>query len=210
MTLGSKPAFLSSALWSIFWEPGVDSNLVSPWCDPIVKVIMSLIDRDDLEVLDHLMALRRPNLAPLWYGVVACRQMKIIKAIVPFLERLQTPMPWRPIPEVAAWTTSPQYFMDLGGSCPYINQETGEVSRLDVWRLRHECWDAEPEGIFQGLREFIATLMLGGDNWDLRAHAVRKSGRASWSVIHVECCAICAKACKWLGRKRTQSQTGQA
>ncbi|KAM7182893.1 hypothetical protein V8F33_013945 [Rhypophila sp. PSN 637] len=147
MTLSSKPAFLSSTLWSTFWEPGVDSNLVSPWCDPIIKVIKPLIDRDDLERLGHLMALRRPNLAPLWYGVTACGQTKIIKAIIPFLEKLQTPMVSRPIPEVAAWTRSPQSFMDLSGSGPYINQETGEVSRADVWRLRHECWDAEPEGM---------------------------------------------------------------
>lgn len=147
MTLSSKPAFLSSALWSTFWEPGIDSNLVSPWCDPIIKVVKPLIDRDELERLGHLMALRRPNLAPLWYGVAACGQTKIIKAIIPFLEKLQTPMVSRPIPEVAAWTRSPQSFMDLSGSGPYISKETGEVSRADVWRLRHECWNIEPEGI---------------------------------------------------------------
>lgn len=36
--------------------------------------------------------------------------------------------------------------MDLGGSGPYVSRGEGEVARQDVWRLRHECWDVEPEG----------------------------------------------------------------
>ncbi|RSL87113.1 hypothetical protein CEP51_002392, partial [Fusarium floridanum] len=59
--------------------------------------------------------------------------------------RLYAPVPSRPMPEVAAWTGSPQSFMDLRGSGAYL-QAGDQVARADVWRLRHECWDVEPEG----------------------------------------------------------------
>ncbi|KAI0909663.1 hypothetical protein F4823DRAFT_593843 [Ustulina deusta] len=147
MTLSSNPTFLSSALWAVFWEPGIDCNLVSPWCDPIIDVVEPLIEDGDLESLGHVLALRQPNIAPLWYGIAACGQTKTVRAIVPFLKTLHTPMPSRPIPEVAAWTRSPQSFMDLGGSGPYI-RENGLVAREDVWRLRHELWDLAPEGLY--------------------------------------------------------------
>lgn len=145
MTLSSNPVFLSSMLWAVFWEPGVECNLVSPWCDPIIDVVKPLVDRGELEMLSHVLALRRPNVAPLWYGIAACGHTKTILAIVPFLQSLYTPMPSRPIPEVAAWTDSPQSFMDLRGSGAYL-QAGDQVARADVWRLRHECWDVEPEG----------------------------------------------------------------
>ncbi|KAM6516676.1 hypothetical protein FALCPG4_014851 [Fusarium falciforme] len=145
MTLSSNPVFLSSTLWAVFWEPGVECNLVSPWCDPIIDVVKPLVDRGELEMLSHVLALRRPNVAPLWYGIAACGRTKTILAIVPFLQSLYTPVPSRPIPEVAAWTGSPQSFMDLRGSGAYL-QAGDQVARADVWRLRHECWDVEPEG----------------------------------------------------------------
>ncbi|EFY88568.1 hypothetical protein MAC_05333 [Metarhizium acridum CQMa 102] len=145
MALSSNPLFLSSALWSVFWEPGVECNLVSPWCDPIVATIKPLIDRGDLETLGHVLALRRPSIAPLWYGVTACGNTRSISAIIPFLQTLFSCLPSRPIPEVAAWTGCPQSFMDLSGEGPYV-QMGNQVSRADVWRLRHELWDVEPEG----------------------------------------------------------------
>lgn len=145
MTLSSNPIFLSSALWGIFWEPGVDCNVVGPWCDPIIEVVEPLIDRGDLETLAHVFACRRPTIAPLWYGMAACGHTKTIAAIVPFLKTLHAPTPSRPVPEVAAWTGAPQSFMDLCGSGPY-EQGGSQVARADVWRLRHECWDLEPEG----------------------------------------------------------------
>ena len=145
MTLSSNPLFLSSSLWSVFWEPGVECNLVSPWCDPIVATIKPLIDRGDLETLGHVLALRRPSIAPLWYGVTACGNTRSISAIIPFLQTRFSGIPSRPMPEVAAWTGCPQSFMDLTGAGAYV-QRGNQVSREDVWRLRHELWDVEPEG----------------------------------------------------------------
>jgi hypothetical protein len=146
MTLSSNPRFLSSALWGSFWEPGVDCNVVSPWCDGIIETLEPLIKAGRLELLAHVLALRRPNLAALWYGVALFGRTKFIDALVPFLKTLRTPTPARPIPEVAFWTGSPQSFMDLHGSGPYLRQDN-TIARADVWRLRHDCWEVEPEGL---------------------------------------------------------------
>jgi hypothetical protein len=146
MTLSSNPRFLSSALWGTFWEPSVDCNVVSPWCDGIIETLEPLVKTSNLELLAHILALRRPNLAALWYGVALFGRTKVIEALIPFLKTLRTPTPARPIPEVALWTGSPQSFMDLCGSGPYL-REDNTIARADVWRLRHDCWGVEPEGL---------------------------------------------------------------
>jgi len=45
--------------------------------------------------------------------------------------------------------------MDLSGAGPYL-QEDNTVSRADVWRLRHDCSELEPEG-----RPFNCTPLVG-------------------------------------------------
>ena len=145
MTLSSNPRFLSSALWSIFWEPGIECNAVSPWCDGIIEVLEPIVNNSNFELLGHIFALRRPNLAALWYAIVLFGQTTLIDAIIPFLKTLRTPTPTRPIPEVAFWTGVPQSFMDLPGAGPYLREDY-TISRADVWRLRHDCWELEPEG----------------------------------------------------------------
>jgi hypothetical protein len=124
----------------------VDCNLVSPWCDGIIEILEPLIKTNSLELLAHILALRRPNIAALWYGIALFGQTKLIEALIPFLKTLRTPTPAKPILEVAFWTGSPQSFMDLCGSGPYL-QEDNTISRADVWRLRHDCWEVEPEGL---------------------------------------------------------------
>lgn len=155
MTLSSNPRFLSSALWSIFWEPGVDCNAVSPWCDGIREVLEPLVKSRNFELLGHVLALRRPNHAALWYAIVLFGRTTFLESLIPFLKTLETPTPARPIPDVAFWTGVPQSFMDLRGSGPYL-REDNTISRADVWRLRHECWEVEPEG-----RPFRSTPLLG-------------------------------------------------
>jgi hypothetical protein len=145
MVLSSNPAFVASALWSVFWEPEVDCNLATPWCDPIIDVIQPLIDSQELEMLGHVLALRRPRVAALWYGLLACGTTETVLAIVPYLKTLHTPVPAKLMPEVAVWTDTPQSFMDLTGSGPYL--EGDQISRADVWRLRHECWNAWKDGV---------------------------------------------------------------
>ena len=52
-------------------------------------------------------------------------------------------MPSRPMAEVAAWTGSPQSFVDISGSGPYLKEDG--VQRTAVWRLRFECRNLEDE-----------------------------------------------------------------
>lgn len=149
MTLSSNPLFLSSALWGIFWEPGIECNLVSAWLKPIHDIVGPLVQGGDVERLAHLLALRCPAVSPLWYGVLACGETKVFRKIPRFLATLQTPSIYRPVPEVAAWTRSPQSFMDLCGTGPYlaVSMDTHYVERADVWRLRHEFCGIEPSEI---------------------------------------------------------------
>ncbi|OAA55935.1 hypothetical protein SPI_08142 [Niveomyces insectorum RCEF 264] len=146
LTLSSNPLFLSSALWSIFWEPGVDSNHVSAWLAPIHEIVEPLVRSGSLERVAHLFALRRPTVSPLWYGILACGKTKLLQATLRFLVTLHTPWLCRPVPEVAVWTRSPQSFMDVRGTGPYLDDE-GCVRRADVWRLRHEFWESEPNSV---------------------------------------------------------------
>ncbi|OTA02119.1 hypothetical protein A9Z42_0024460 [Trichoderma parareesei] len=145
MVLSSNPTFIGSALWSVFWEPAIECNLASSWCTPIIQELQPLIESEDLETLGHVLAQRRPSVAPLWYGLLACGTTDIVSAIVPFLEKLYTHVPTKFMPEVAVWTDSPQSFMDLPGSGPYV--QGNKVSRADLWRLRHEYWNAWKGGI---------------------------------------------------------------
>ncbi|KAL6881111.1 hypothetical protein J3F83DRAFT_33098 [Trichoderma novae-zelandiae] len=146
MVLSSNPTFFGSALWSVFWEPEIDCNLASSWCTPIIHVVQPLIESDDLETLAHVLVQRRPGVAPLWYGLLACGgTTETVSAIVPFLEKLYTFVPTKFMPEAAVWTDSPQSFMDLPGSGPYL--EGNQISRADLWRLRHEYWNAWKGGI---------------------------------------------------------------
>jgi hypothetical protein len=140
MTFSSNPQFVSSALWSIFWEPGINCNLVSAWTEPIYREVEPLILGEAYEVLAHTFAKRNPMIAPLWYGVLACGKTEISEAILNYLRTLKFParVPFRPIPEVASWTRSPQSFMDIQGVEPYIDDQ-GRVAREQVWRIRHEC-----------------------------------------------------------------------
>jgi hypothetical protein len=144
MVLSSNPAFVASALWSVFWEPEVDCNLVTPWFDPIIDVLQPLIEKEDLETVGHILALRRPGVAPLWYGLLACGTTETVLAIVPYLQTLNTRVPTKLIPEVAVWTDTPQSFMDLPGDGLYL--QGNQISRADAWRLRYECCNTWKDG----------------------------------------------------------------
>ncbi|KAM6482692.1 hypothetical protein HDV62DRAFT_361367 [Trichoderma sp. SZMC 28011] len=145
MVLSSNPTFMASALWSVFFEPEIDCNLASPWCNAIIDVIKPLIESHRLETLGHVLAQRRPGVAALWYGLVACGNTDVIQSIIPYLETLHTALPAKHVPEVSVWTDTPQSFMDLSGSGPYL--QGNQISREDLWRLRHENWNTWKGGV---------------------------------------------------------------
>ncbi|KAF4634578.1 hypothetical protein G7Y89_g3525 [Cudoniella acicularis] len=166
MTLSSNPQFLSSALWSTFWEPDVDCNLVSPWCDGIIEILAPLIT-NDLELLAHTLALRRPSLAPFWYGALLFGRTKLTERLIPFLKTQQAPTPARPIPEVALWTGFPQSYMDICGSGPYL-REDNTISRAD----KHTTFRVPPFGV------------MCPDELELEVHRHVSCGRHRWQYDH--------------------------
>jgi len=185
MTLSSNPQFLSSALWSTFWEPDVDCNLVSPWCDGIIEILTPLIT-NDLELLAHTLALRRPNLAPIWYAVLLFGRTKLIERLIPFLKTQQAPTPARPIPEVALWTGFPQSYMDICGSGPYL-REDNTISRADVWRLRRDCWEVASGGhLFRNtpLSGWPPFGVMCPDELELEVRRHVDCGRHRWQYHH--------------------------
>ncbi|KAI1434736.1 hypothetical protein GGR50DRAFT_381507 [Xylaria sp. CBS 124048] len=141
MAISLNTDFVWSALYSAFWEPDVDCNLVSPWLESMIRVIRPLV-YGNMEVLGRVMAFRRPDIAPLWYGLAACGATKQIEDLFSY-ENWDSLYPG-PMPEVAAWLGSPQSFLDLHRSGPYL-REDGTITREDVWCLRHELSSQEPE-----------------------------------------------------------------
>jgi len=137
MTLSASPTVLSSALWGVFWEPGVDCNLVNAWFAPILDQFESYSSHpNNVELLAKVLALRCPKLAPLWLGMALCGPTKTIASIAPFLKTSEAPMA-RPNSDVAIWTGTAQSFMDIHGSGSYLRKDD-MILRRDLWQLRHD------------------------------------------------------------------------
>ena len=135
MTLSICPLYLGSAVWSIFWEPGVQCNLASAWLGSIHQVIKPLLEAGSMERLAKVFALRRPRLAPLWLGIFLCGCTEVLDAIESHLTTLED-QPWmRPDPDIAAWTGSRQSFFDEAVSGSYIDPDD-MVPRADILRHR--------------------------------------------------------------------------
>ncbi|RDL30817.1 uncharacterized protein BP5553_10162 [Venustampulla echinocandica] len=139
MTLSCTARMLDSAIWGVFWEPGVDCNLVSAWFRPIINILTPIIKSGNFELLAKVMALRDPKLSPLWLGSIITGITP--RRIIPFLEHLDGTLSG-PDLDVVAWTSSPQSFIDLAGSGPYV--QDSKIRRADVWRLRYICQNEYP------------------------------------------------------------------
>ena len=136
MTLSCNPETIISCLCGSFWEPGTPCNLVSPWLHPILNEIpeeQSISATPGLyaEILAIICGIRRPSISALWLGAVTGGLTPII------LRRVRRGRP--PLDPVAfPWTGSPQSFMDVAGTGPYVGGKLNqEIWRADVWRLLH-------------------------------------------------------------------------
>jgi len=139
MTLSICPQYLGSAIWSIFWEPGIQCNLASAWLGSIHQVIKPILEAGDMERLAKVFALRRPRLAPLWLGIFLCGCTEVTDMIGSYLTTLKE-QPYYgslagPDPDVAVWTGSRQSFFDEDSSGPYVGPNIC-VPRADLLRHR--------------------------------------------------------------------------
>ena len=60
MTLSISPSSVGSVIWSIFWEPGLDCNLVSAWFGSILEVITPVVKAGNTKLLPKYF-LGRPS-----------------------------------------------------------------------------------------------------------------------------------------------------
>ena len=138
MTLSISPASVGSVVWSIFWEPGLECNLVSAWFGSILEVIRPIIEAGNTEMLSKIFAFRRERASLLWRPIFDLGDFKILDMIVSYLESHEERWggSWAgPDIDVAAWTGSPQSFFDEDFSGTYKGMTT-QVPRSDLLRHR--------------------------------------------------------------------------
>lgn len=63
MTLSMDTRAIGSTLWSIFWQPDIEANLVSPWVSSILRVLRPVLEARQLIQLSNVFAFRRPRVA---------------------------------------------------------------------------------------------------------------------------------------------------
>ncbi|KAL2416833.1 hypothetical protein ABEF95_001917 [Exophiala dermatitidis] len=96
-----------SCMGSSLWQPGIGCNVVGQWLCPVLEhMVPGLLREKSSHIIVHMMAMRRPNVAPLWLG-------SAITGLLPtFLKDLGgygAPI----LLETVEWAKSPQSFMDL-------------------------------------------------------------------------------------------------
>lgn len=139
MTLSMHPRSIGSVIWSIFWQPDIESNLVSPWLSSTLSVIKPILESRDLRKLAKVFAFRRPRVASWWLGILLLGDSTILDRIARYLETLEERWGFGsmapPDPTVTAWTGSPQSFLDDDSTYIYIDQKE-PVPRADLLRHR--------------------------------------------------------------------------
>ncbi|KAL2187929.1 hypothetical protein L209DRAFT_754112 [Thermothelomyces heterothallicus CBS 203.75] len=140
MTLSMHPRSVGSIIWSIFWQPDVQCNLVSPWLSSILSVIKPSLDSCNLNRLAKIFAFRRPRVASWWLGIFLLGDATVVGWISRYLETLEERWGFGsmapPDTAVAAWTGSPQSFLNEEPADSYTSPED-LVPRSDLLRHRY-------------------------------------------------------------------------
>jgi hypothetical protein len=140
MTLSMNAKCIGSTLWSIFWQPDIEANLVSPWLASISHVLKPVLESRDLDQLAKVFLCRRPRVALWWLGLFLLGDLTVLDWVACYLETLEPrgEVSWVTLPDsiVAAWTGSPQSFLDDVSPSPYTHPNE-PFSRSDVLRHRH-------------------------------------------------------------------------
>ncbi|KPM35390.1 hypothetical protein AK830_g11173 [Neonectria ditissima] len=161
MTLSMHQWSLGPVLWSIFWQPDIQCNLVSPWLAAINSVIRPALDGCDFEMLAKVFASRRPRIALWWHGLFLLGNPKILDLIRNYLDTLDEGCSYdtlaRPDIVAAAWTGAPQSFLDDQASRNYAGLDD-LVPRADLLQHRHTLTLRDPWPLFYGWRPFGSVL----------------------------------------------------
>ncbi|KAM5347212.1 hypothetical protein ACJ41O_010217 [Fusarium nematophilum] len=141
MTLSLHTSSLGSVLWSVFWQPEVDCNLVGPWLTSILDTLEPTINEKRVETLLKVFVARRPRVAIWWMALFLLGDLTLLDWIRRYAQKLLekwgfgTSSP--PDPIIAAWTGSKQSFLDLDKDSLYT-EESDAVPRADVLRCRFD------------------------------------------------------------------------
>ena len=142
MTLSADYFGEGSMLWSIFWQPDIPCNLVSPWLGGILDVLRPLIRASDVMTLAKVFLLRRPRVALWWYGVFLLGSLDILEEMVLWLEttegRYGRGLAARYWPDItgAAWTGASNSFWEMERSSDSYPRVRDLVPRAEVLRCR--------------------------------------------------------------------------
>ncbi|KAF5674937.1 hypothetical protein FHETE_2688 [Fusarium heterosporum] len=157
MTLSMQPYSLGPVLWSIFWQPEIQCNLVSPWLAAISSVIQPAFNHCDFEMLIKIFLLRRPRVAMWWHGLFLLGNSKMLEFIQNYLTTLDEKCSYdtfsRPDIVSAAWTGAPQSYQDCTKLAPYYDLAT-PIPRAALLQHRHTLTLRDPWPLFHGWLPF--------------------------------------------------------
>lgn len=141
MALGSHPPSVGSVLWSIFWQPDVECNLVGPWLSSILEVLKPAIRQKHVEVILKMFIARRPRVAIWWVALFLLGDLTILDCIQEYAQKLEEMKGGgsmaAPDPIMSAWTGAKQSFLDDEEDTTY-GEQSDLVSRADVLRCRFD------------------------------------------------------------------------
>lgn len=141
MTLSIQPPSVGSILWSIFWQPDVDCNLVGPWLASVLGTLQPALNQKQVEVLAKTFLSRRPRIAIWWVALFLLGDLAVLDLIRRYTTKLEEKYGFGslspPDPMASAWTGSKQSFLDSGKDSLYM--ETPDlVSKADLLRCRFD------------------------------------------------------------------------
>ncbi|EPE09309.1 hypothetical protein F503_07085 [Ophiostoma piceae UAMH 11346] len=89
MTLSISPRMVASIVWSVFWQPEIDANLVSPWLAGTLDALRPTLASCNVMKLVQIFALRRPRVALWWLGIYLLGNQRILERVTRYLEMLE-------------------------------------------------------------------------------------------------------------------------
>jgi hypothetical protein len=137
MTLSLHFTLPLSSMWSIFWQPDVPCNLVSPWLTSAHRTLEPVIRSGDLELLVKALIARRPRCAIWWFALFMLGDRTILDRIPDYLTKMEEGTFPPPDPLAAPWTGTRVSFLDDDPEDIY-GDNTDKVPRADWLRCRSE------------------------------------------------------------------------
>ncbi|KAG8667918.1 hypothetical protein FPOAC1_012759 [Fusarium poae] len=141
MTLSAHPPSIGSILWSIFWQPDINCNLVGPWLGSVLHVLEPILVPNEVEVLLKVLVSRRPRIGIWWVSLFLLGDLALLDWIKRYTTRMEEKYGFgtlsSPDPMVSAWTGSKQSFLDFDNDCLYPKL-SDLVSTVDLLRCRFD------------------------------------------------------------------------